>query len=131
MPGQDLDHDGDYDSYDQQLQIYQDNPELALGELSEVRSDLFWQNLVHEFAEDVAELLDDNPDNDSFTDGGNGSGNEPPTEQSPLPPGQDPGAPWAFPVTVTLGGFNYDYFNGVFTLIGAGPGGGGGGGDIV
>lgn len=126
MPGSDLDNDGDFDGFDQTLQIYLDNPGLALGELQEIRTDLALQNAIHEVAEDFGEMFDGNPNNDSFFDGGNGSGNETPTDWSLWPPGSDP-VNESF--TFNFGGQSWTYWQGAnFTYVGdGGPGGGGGG----
>lgn len=121
MPGLDHDGDGDYDEFDALHQQLIDDPASGLGQVAELRSQYIWQNAIHEFGEDVAELFDGNPNNDSFTDGGNGSGN-----QTPLEPGYSPGG--GIPVILTFGDFTYSYLNGNFSLIDAGSGGGGGDG---
>jgi hypothetical protein len=81
-----LDGDGDHDHFDRQEAFAQhvglvgsaDNP------LMDPNNPLM--NNIHEFFEDVGELFDTNPTNDSFSDGGNGSGNETPGMR-PLPRG--------------------------------------------
>lgn len=122
MPGYDHDGDGDYDEFDELHQGIIDNPESALGMAQELRDQFVYDNAVHEFFEDVGELFDGNPNNDSFTDGGNGSGN-----QTPLEPNYSPGG--GIPVVLTFGDFTYSFVNGNFSLIGGGLGDGGGGGD--
>ncbi len=120
MPGLDHDGDGDYDQFDAAVQDILDNPENSLGRAQEEIADLALGNALHEFFEDIGELYDGNPNNDSFTDGGNGSGN-----QTPLEPGYSPGG--GIPVILTFGDFTYSFADGNFSII-SGPGGGGGDG---
>jgi hypothetical protein len=71
----DRDGDGDYDSFDRTITDAENNgTPLTLDE----RVNLANANSLHEFIEDVQELFDNNPNNDSFFDGGNGSGKETP-----------------------------------------------------
>ena len=72
----DRDGDGDYDQFDRII-IAAEQKGVPLN--MDERANLAWANALHEVAEDVAELFDDNPDNNSFFDGGNGSGNETPS----------------------------------------------------
>lgn len=126
MPtGVDHDLDGDYDHFDALHQSLIDNPEIALGQAAEERADYLSDNMIWEFFEDIGELFDSNPNNDSFVDGGNGSGNETPTHQSILPAQ----GPYQFPVQLDFDGVGYSFLNGNFTIQGGGgPGGGGGDG---
>lgn len=124
MPGQDHDNDGDYDQFDQIHQTVIDNPESALGEGQEIIANAILENALHEFLQDVAELFDDNPNNDSFQDGGLGAGDEVP-EMSYWPDGPGGG----LPVVLTFDNVTYSFVGGNFSIIefgGGGPGGGGG-----
>jgi hypothetical protein len=76
--GPDLDSDGDYDSFDRELGFWRDRGMMGNFETIHEPDDPL-PNLFHEFFEDIFELFDGNPNNNSFTDGGNGSGNETPT----------------------------------------------------
>jgi|CXWL01.1.fsa_nt_gi hypothetical protein len=117
--GIDHDGDGDYDQFDEAHQEIIDHPEIALGQAAEERGEILRQNILWEFMEDIGELFDGNPNNDSFMDGGNGSGT-----QTPLP-----GSGGGVPVYWEFDSVTYSFWNGNFTIIGGGGPGGGGGGD--
>jgi hypothetical protein len=79
IPRHDRDGDGDHDQFDRTIILAEryGNP-LSPDE----RDNLAAANWLHERIEDFKELADNNPNNDSFFDGANGSGNE---TSTPMP----------------------------------------------
>jgi hypothetical protein len=74
--GGDSDGDGDHDQWDD---AHQEVIESGFPQFDEAHVNIDIMNGLTEFIEDVAELYDGSSANDSFFDGGNGSGNETPT----------------------------------------------------
>ncbi len=107
----DHDGDGDYDEFDATIEDLLHG--TGVGNTAEEISALNAANAVHEFFEDVGQLFDGNPGNDSFFDGGMGAGDEVPTEG---PSGS------VAPVYFVSEGEHYMFAVGVFTYLGGGVG---------